>query len=184
MKLSGFEYRSGKPGRRLCLVCNRHFTRGWGKAELAGLHWNDVDFDKRLITVQRSFDGPTKAGDVRYVPILAPLLPILRQWRLQCRTPLVFPNNVGTMHQPSARIFQKRSFSQNAEACWFWRCYKGQKKRPYLRFHDLRHTFASLWVKNGGEMYRLQKFLAISQCRWPIATHIWHLTYIRKILID
>lgn len=131
---------------------------GMREGELAGLHWNDVDFDKRLITVQRSFDGPTKAGDVRYVPILAPLLPILRQWRLQCRTPLVFPNNVGTMHQPSARIFQE-VFHKMLRLAGFEDVIKGRKKRPYLRFHDLRHTFASLWVKNGGEMYRLQKIL-------------------------
>ena len=66
MKLSGFEYRSENREDAFVLYATAIYT-GWGKAELAGLYWNDVDFDKRLITVQRSFDGPTKAGDVRYV---------------------------------------------------------------------------------------------------------------------
>lgn len=44
--------------------------------ELAGLRWDDVDFTKRLITIQRSFNGPTKAEDVRYAPILDALLPL------------------------------------------------------------------------------------------------------------
>ncbi|MBN2196838.1 MAG: tyrosine-type recombinase/integrase [Polyangiaceae bacterium] len=38
---------------------------GLRKGELARLQWSDVDFDRRLITVQRSFDGLTKAERVR-----------------------------------------------------------------------------------------------------------------------
>jgi hypothetical protein len=63
---------------------------GMRAGELGGLRWDDVDFDKRLVTVQRSFDGPTKAGDVRYVPILDALLPVLRAWRLRCGGGFVF----------------------------------------------------------------------------------------------
>ena len=29
----------------------------------------------------------------------------------------------------------------------------------YIRFHDLRHTFASHFMMNGGELYTLQKLL-------------------------
>jgi integrase len=41
---------------------------GMRAGELAGLRWDDVDFDGRLICVQRSYDGPTKSGDLRWVP--------------------------------------------------------------------------------------------------------------------
>jgi integrase len=57
---------------------------GLREGEIAALTWDDVNFETRLITVQRSFSGPTKAGDVRYVPILDVLLPLLRRWRLRC----------------------------------------------------------------------------------------------------
>jgi integrase len=53
---------------------------GMRAGELAGLKWADIDLAKRLITVQRSFTGPTKAGDLRHVPILDTLLPVLREW--------------------------------------------------------------------------------------------------------
>jgi integrase len=34
---------------------------GMRAGELAALEWPDIDFERRLITVQRSFDGPTKS---------------------------------------------------------------------------------------------------------------------------
>lgn len=79
---------------------------GMRAGELAGLHWADVDLEARLITVQRSFDGPTKADDVRYVPVLDPLLPVLRAWRLRHPGRLVFTNRDGAMLAPSGRVFQ------------------------------------------------------------------------------
>lgn len=42
---------------------------GMREGKLAGLRWDDVDFERRLITVQRSYEGATKSGEVRYVPI-------------------------------------------------------------------------------------------------------------------
>jgi integrase len=80
---------------------------GMRAGELAGLHWGDVSFERRLITVQRSFAGPTKAEDVRHVPILDPLLPLLRERRLATSNRLVFPNEAGEMFDQSARIFQE-----------------------------------------------------------------------------
>lgn len=44
---------------------------GMRAGELFGLKWDNVDFDKRLICVARSYNNPsTKSGKVRYVPIL------------------------------------------------------------------------------------------------------------------
>jgi len=40
---------------------------GLRAGEIAALEWSDVDFERRLVTVQRSFDGPTKSDRVRYV---------------------------------------------------------------------------------------------------------------------
>lgn len=41
---------------------------GMRAGELLGLQWSHVDLERRRIVVERSFAGPTKAGDVRYVP--------------------------------------------------------------------------------------------------------------------
>ncbi len=131
---------------------------GMRAGELAALEWQDVDFDRRLITVQRSFDGPTKSDRVRYVPILDPLLPVLRTWRLRHPGRLVFTNQAGTMIQRSARIFQEVLHRVLAAGA-FPRVQRGGKERPYLRFHDLRHTFASRWVMKGGDLFKLQRIL-------------------------
>jgi integrase len=131
---------------------------GLREGEIAALKKSSVDFEKRLIIVQNSFEGPTKAGDVRYVPILDPLLPILKSWFLKCPGTLVFPNNAGNMHQESARIFQETLHRVLARAGFPKVQHKG-KERWYIRFHDLRHTFASHWVMNSGDIFKLQKIL-------------------------
>ena len=118
--------------------------------ELLGLHWSDVDFDKRLITVQRSYDSATKTEHVRHVPILDVLLPILRKWKLRCPSPtLVFPNKVGRMHTASPRVTQEILQQTRTRA--------GIEHR--FTFHSLRHTFASWWAMSGGNLFKLQRIL-------------------------
>lgn len=131
---------------------------GMREGELAGLHWDDIDLERRLITVQRSFDGPTKAEDVRYVPILDPLLPVLKAWRLRCPGTVVFPNRDGGMQLSAARIFQE-VLHRVLDAAGFKPLDRNGKKRPYVTFHGLRHTFASHWVMRGGDLFKLQKIL-------------------------
>ena len=131
---------------------------GMRAGELAGLTWSCVDFAKGLITVQASFEGPTKAGDVRYVPILDVLAPILRPWRLRNGGELVFPNRDGGMLPKSARIFQER-FHRVLDAAGFQRPPARRREVHYVNFHCLRHTFASHWVMRGGDIFKLQKIL-------------------------
>lgn len=132
---------------------------GLREGELAGLEWSDVDLERRLITVQRSFGGPTKADDVRYVPILDALLPMLRQWRLRCPGKHVFPNRDGRMHQPASRIFQEVLRRVLRTGGFAETPREGRKPRPHVTFHGLRHTFASHWVMKGGDLFKLQRIL-------------------------
>ncbi|MCP4604390.1 MAG: site-specific integrase [Proteobacteria bacterium] len=131
---------------------------GMRAGELAGLHWSDVDFSKRLIKVQRSFDGPTKSGETRYVPILDSLLQPLKEWRLRHPGKLVFSNQRGKQLQPSQRIFQE-TLKRVLDQAGFERVKRNGKTRWYVTFHDLRHTFASFWVMNSGDIFKLQKIL-------------------------
>jgi integrase len=124
---------------------------GLRAGELAGLRVSRVDLERRLITVAASYDKPTKSRRVRHVPILDSLLPLLRRWLLQVEGPLVFPNTAENMRQPSDRIFQET----------FHRCLH-RAGLPRMRFHDLRHTFASHWVLRGGDLFKLQKILGHS----------------------
>jgi len=131
---------------------------GMRAGELAGLQWSDIDVSKRLITVQRSFDGPTKSGAVRYVPILDVLVPILHRWRAQQSSTFVFTSRNGTPLAPSSRVFQE-VLHRVLAAAPFPTIVKKGKQKPYIVFHDLRHTFASLWVSRGGDLFKLQRIL-------------------------
>jgi integrase len=62
------------------------------------------------------------------------------------------------MFGPSARIFQE-VLHRVLAAAGFPKTQRGGKERPYIRFHDLRHTFASRWVMKGGDLFKLQKIL-------------------------
>jgi len=112
---------------------------GMRAGELAGLPWSSVSFDRRLIVVQHSFTGPTKAGDVRHVPILNTLLPILRSWRLRNPLPLVFPNSVGRMFDDSARVFQdvlhrvleRGGFPLVERNCYWFGFLRSQRRSPH-----------------------------------------------------
>ena len=131
---------------------------GMRAGEIAALQWSDVDFKNRLITIQRTYTGPTKSARVRYVPILDVLLPILREWKLKHPGRLVFTNRDGNMWGPSGRVYQeilKRTLL-NAE---FPQRDDNGKKRGYITFHCLRHTFASHWMMSGGDIFKLQKIL-------------------------
>lgn len=121
--------------------------------EVAGLRWDCVDFERRLIHVIRSYEGPTKSGKGRFVPILDPLLPVLRAWRLKSRGDFVFINRSDKMYTDSSRIFQE-VFQRVLQRAGF--------PRGYITFHDLRHTFASHWMMGGGGMFDLQKILGHS----------------------
>lgn len=129
---------------------------GLRAGELAGLRWEDVSFERRLITVQRSYAGPTKAGYVRYVPILDALLGELKAWRLRCPGALVFPSTTGTMLLPSARVFQD-TLHDVLRAASFPEVARDGRDRPYITFHGLRHTFASHWMMSGGDLFKLQR---------------------------
>ena len=129
---------------------------GMRAGELAALEWSDLDFENRLIVVRRSFDGPTKASYVRHVPMLDPLPDLLADWRKKNPLDHLFPNRNGTMHTKSARIFQE-TLHRVLDRGKFPKEPRRKGYRYYMRFHDLRHGFASHWVMNGGDLYKLQK---------------------------
>jgi integrase len=129
---------------------------GMRAGELAALEWSDVDFDRRLATVQRSFDGPTKSDRVRYAPILDPLLPVLRAWRLRHPGRLVFTNIAGTMFGPSARIFQE-TLHRVLGAATLPKVQRNGKEQPYVRFDDLRHYPARRIIPHGRSLRGMQR---------------------------
>jgi len=123
--------------------------------EILHLRWDDVDFDRRRITIHRGRQGTTKGGKVRHIPILDSLLPILERWRkAKLGGGLVFPAEDGKVARNAAGLHTR---------------YKRALARAgldmTLRFHDLRHTFASHWVAEGGDLFKLNKILGHSSMK-------------------
>ncbi len=149
---------------------------GLRAGEIAGLRRADIDMEANIITVQRSYDGPTKNNCIRRVPIFDILKPDLAAWLLKgAGEEIVFPNQAGRMHAESSRVFQEilhrvlkeAEFPEEKRKRTIVRRTgknKGKKERRvqivrYIRFHDLRHTFASHFMMAGGDLFKLQRIL-------------------------
>ena len=167
-----FSYlRSGEEIRRLLLAAREDgedafmlyltaIYTGMREGELAALTWDRIDFNQRLITVDVSWNGPTKSDKVRRVPIFNSLLPDLRAWRLRSPPGLVFVNSHGDPLRRYGRIFRER-LHRVLDAAEFERPTEGRRSH-YITFHDLRHTFASHWMMAGGDVFKLQGLLGHS----------------------
>lgn len=120
--------------------------------ELLHLQWVDIDLERRLITVHRGRQGTVKSGKARFIPILDAMLTFLRELALKRDgAELVFPGEkVKDKVKPRTKPGVWFPFKQAVARAGFAKS---------LRFHDLRHTFASHWVLDGGDIFRLSKIL-------------------------
>lgn len=121
----------------LILALNTGFRRG----ELLGLRWADVDWGRRELWARQ-----TKSSRDRAVPLNAPAIDALRAQEtpdgaiLGC--PWVFASRTG------------ERFNE-VRVRWLGRV----AGIPRLRFHDLRHTFASNYLAAGGALHDLKELL-------------------------
>lgn len=101
--------------------------------------------------MQRGKHGTTKSSKLRRVPIVDSILPLLRELALKRDgAALVFPGKGG---KPRTKVGVRVPFKQATVRAGL---------SPKMRFHDLRHTFATHWVANGGDIFRLSKALGHS----------------------
>ncbi len=133
---------------------------GLRKGELFGLRWCDLDLDTRRLTVARSYRSTPKSGRQRHLRLPAIIVPILSAWTRECpRTTdgLVFP--VISPGRPP-RLGQRDDMLGLPELLAHAGC------RPLLRaWHALRHTFASHYIMQGGNILALQKILGHSDIK-------------------
>ena len=124
---------------------------GLRRGEIQALRWQDINERAGLITIKRSyckvskvFKEETKSKKIRYLPICRTLGGFLRRLQKISDNELVTP------------FFNSDCFRKK-----FIRMCR-QAKVPIIRFHDLRHTFASNFLMGGGNIYDLQKILGHS----------------------
>lgn len=121
-------------------------TTGARRGELLGLRWNDVDRERNRLWVRRSSGrngevlDPKTRRSVRAIAITPTLARVLRDHRMASRfkapDDYVFASGRAT---PLDGRNVSRMFSVTLKRAGL----------PLIRFHDLRHTFASLLIAQG-----------------------------------
>jgi len=107
------------------------------RSETFALKWSDLLFREGLIAVRAKLKG----GKFRYVPLKPELAIELKRYPVVLGEEKVFP------HRPGAKGELQRlekSFGKVLEIA----------RIEDSRFHDLRHTFASWYMMNGGDERR------------------------------
>jgi integrase len=143
-------YMKDSPRLPLYLVA---LNSGMRVGEIFGLKWDCVDTERRVLTVRRTWDQKTKTvkettktHKARIVPLNQPLFEILVELRRRDQGGRVLkPESVGL----GCASHLARSFKQDAIAAQI---------RP-IKFHDLRHTFATNFMANGGAIHALARIL-------------------------
>lgn len=146
---------------------------GMRQGELLGLRWSDVDVERAVLQVRRTVrrlpgigwqEGePKSARSRRAVPLLPIAVDALRAHRLRQlderralssiwdKRDLVFCNTVGHLLEPQNVL--RRSFVPLLE----------RADLPRIRFHDLRHSVASLLTEGGVPPFVVMEILGHSQ---------------------
>jgi integrase len=121
---------------------------GMRRGEILKLKWTDVDFPNRIITVQEA-----KSGKKRMISMDDTLTETLHKLPSRFKKGLVFPTNRKNEegeHDANKELTDtNKTFTRLTE----------KVKLEDLRFHDLRHTFASHLVMNGVDLRAVQELL-------------------------
>jgi integrase len=131
---------------------------GGRQGELLGLKWSDVAWENNQIHIQRTFNNsawylPKSKTSDRKVDLGPEMMRELKKWKLRCppsNLDLVFPNGAGNPIDDSGML--RRHFHPSLKKAGIER----------IRFHDLRHTYASLLIDQGENIKYIQTQLGHS----------------------
>jgi len=143
---------------------------GARQGELFGLKWFDMDWENSQVHIQRTFnnqewyDVKTETSN-RKIDLGPAMIAELKKWKLACPPndlDLIFPNEAG---QP---------LNHNNVVSRYFNTALIEAKIERIRFHDLRHTFASLLIEQGENIKYIQAQLGHSSptVTWNIYAHL------------
>jgi len=139
---------------RLLSACRSHpelylamvlsLTTGARKAEIMSLHWNQIDFARQVITLNK-----TKNGETRSIPLVGEAFMLLQE-RAKVRS------------LSDDRIFPPKAIAKKAEYINLDKPWRAALKTACIadfHWHDLRHTAASYLAMSGVSLIEIAKVL-------------------------
>ena len=150
------------------LYCTELAT-GLRRGELLGIKWSDIDFGSDSIYIQRQItrlngvvqESPLKTKNAyRQIIIPKDIAQLLKekQKREQDFSEYVFPSPNGGPMCPDAMLKMLHRVLKRAGL-------------PTIRFHDLRHTFATLALQNGVDVKTLSGLLGHYSAGFTLDTY-------------
>ncbi|MED0680652.1 tyrosine-type recombinase/integrase [Aneurinibacillus thermoaerophilus] len=132
-------------------------TTGMRKGEILGLRWKDIDLERGTLSVRQTFTRAEKGHDfqepksssgLRSIALPPGTIEALRAHKIQQSKEKL---KAGSLYQDVGMVVATSIgtpvLSRNLDRTWF----RLMKKAgvPRIRFHDLRHTHATLMLKQG-----------------------------------
>jgi integrase len=131
---------------------------GARQGELIGLKWSDIDWINNQIHIKRTYNNggwyiPKSKASIRKIDLGSAMMVELKKWLLACpsnKLNLVFPNAAGNVIDNSTML--RGQFLPALKSAGL----------PRIRFHDLRHTKASIMIEQGENIKYIQTQLGHS----------------------
>ena len=140
---------------------------GMRQGEMLGLKWTDIDWFNCQVHVNRTYNHdhfyePKSEASRRSIDLGPSVISELKKWQIACpanELNLIFPNEVGKPMDANGLF--KRTFKATLI----------KAKLRDIRFHDLRHTFASLLIDQGEHPKYIQSQLGHSSINVTMDTY-------------
>ena len=141
---------------------------GLRRGELLGLKWTDIDLEHNAVKVQRAIsrqngkvvEAPLKTKNAyRTLPLSADAIDVLIQQRRKTgNSEWVFPSPAGGPMSPDSVLHMLQRVLKRAGL-------------PRIRFHDLRHTFATMALQNGVDVKTVSSMLGHYSAGFTLDTY-------------
>ena len=145
-------------------------TTGLRLGELCGLKWSDFDEESGRLQVQRSVNakleiGETKTETGKHSILLPPsTLRVLRERKKTAVSEWIFPHPL----KPEEPTHPRSAYSRLKKIL-------REAGLPDIRFHDLRHTFATHALASGVDAKTLEGILGHTNASFTLDTYT-HIT--------
>lgn len=132
-------------------------STGLRRGELMALQWDDLDFETGVLNVNKQvypvngelqFSEPKTKNSIRKIVLPSAVVEVLREYKKTVNSRWMFPSPVKEDFPITPGVVRSRL-----------RLILERAGCKHVRFHDLRHTFATLALQNGMDVKTLSAML-------------------------